>query len=150
MRFQPKTEHQIAEEGLMPDGIYDFEVIEAEEAQSKRGNDMIVIKLRVFDADGTARNMTDYLMEAMAFKLRHAAEVCGLLPDYEKGELYAGSFVGQTGKVKIGRDKPNGDYPPRNAVKDYVKPDAAVIPSGLPAARANSGKAADPFDDIPF
>ena len=41
MRFTPKTEEQIHEENLFPEGEYDFQCIEANDAVSKSGNEMI-------------------------------------------------------------------------------------------------------------
>ncbi len=35
MQFTPKTEKQLAEESLLPAGVYDFEVLKAEDAVSK-------------------------------------------------------------------------------------------------------------------
>lgn len=123
MKFNPKTEREIAEEGLYPEGIYSFEIANAENKVSKSGNDMIQLKIKVYDNDGNFRFVDDYLLESMAYKLRHAAVVCGLGDKYESGSLDAFDFVGKTGSLKltVQKDK-KGEYPDKNVVKDYVIP----------------------------
>ncbi len=150
MKYQPKTEKQIIEEGLAPAGIYSFEVYEAADKTSKTGNDMIELKLRLFDHEGTSRGMvTDYLLEKLAYKLRHAAVACGLEDVYNNGELTATDFKDKMGEVKIRiQEDKEGKYPAKNVVADYVvKKETAngEPPAGHPANEA------PPFDpDIPF
>jgi hypothetical protein len=138
MRFTPKTEQEIQQALLLPDGEYDFEVISALDKQSKSGNDMIELKLRVFH-EQSERFITDYLMEAMAFKLRHFCGAAGLMDEYESGALAAGMCVGKAGRVKliIQKDK-TGAYPDKNSVRDYVTEDLVSKPKGS-AARASNG-----------
>lgn len=144
MKFQPKSEREIAEANLLKPGTYDFEVAEAEERVSKAGNDMIVLKLFVFGEDGGRRVVTDWLMESVPHKLRHAADAMGLLQNYDSGELVAEDFWGKTGKVKIGiRKDATGQYPDQNRVLDYVKENGA-------AAASTPRKAAPIDDEIPF
>lgn len=121
MKFQPKTEKEIAEANLWPEGEYGFEVTEANDTASKKGNDMIKLKLRVYNAEGAFKFIDDYLLESMAFKLRHCASTCGLLDVYEGGSLLASDFVGKNGfvKLKITKDE-TGKYADKNDVKDYV------------------------------
>ena len=85
MKFAPKSEKEIASANLLTPGVYGFEIIEAEEATSKAGNDMIKLMVHVFKEDGTPVTVFDYLMESVAYKLRHAAEGCGILHAYEQG-----------------------------------------------------------------
>lgn len=121
MQFTPKTENEIIEAALWPEGVYDFEIVEASDTISKKGNEMIALSLRVYDANGGHRFVNDYLLESMAFKLRHCAYACGLGSDYENGFLAAEKFVGRSGKLKLGVEKPRDDkYPPKNTVRDYI------------------------------
>lgn len=154
MKFQPKTEKQIAEEGLMPEGVYSFEVSGAKDAVSKNGNDMIELKLRIFDNEGNSRGMiTDFLMEKIAYKLRHAADACGVLDKYESGEILACDFENKMGevKVRIQKDK-NGQYPDKNIIADYVVKKEAAVAGNSAGAPPPGHPAADPFHDpdMPF
>ena len=120
MNFTPRSAKEIAEAGLLPKGEYDFEVIRSENKVSKKGNDMIQVKLKVFHGASTPF-IDDYLLASMEAKLRHFCEATGLLEKYESGALTAEDCLGRVGKVKIivHEDK-TGEYDPKNSVKDYV------------------------------
>ncbi|CAB4187975.1 hypothetical protein UFOVP1169_36 [uncultured Caudovirales phage] len=128
MKFSPKSEAQIAKEqadameaALLSKGQYPFEVLEATEGQSKKGNDMITIKVGVMDSHGSMRGIFDYLLEAMQHKLRHFADAVGMLAEYEAGTLNADDLVGLTGECLIDIQPPKDGYSAKNVVKDYVK-----------------------------
>lgn len=130
---------------------------------SKTGNEMIELKLNVFGENQEA-HVFDYLLEKMAFKLRHFAEATGLIGEYERGELEALSCLNKMGYAKIGIDKGNGNFPPKNTVVDYLKPETPTTKNGLlealkptvpnPAPSMPTSKVPSdgaPFDeDIPF
>jgi hypothetical protein len=141
MKFAPKTEEEIVSENLLPIGIYPFEVFEALDQVSKSNNEMIKLSIKVWDAEGGEHFLYDYLLESMAFKLRHAAAACGLLERYESGVLNAEDFVKKTGslKVAIKKDK-TGQYPDQNSVADYIV--NSVPDTALPATVLD--------DEIPF
>ena len=121
MQVSPKTDRELATANLFPAGEYDFEVVDAKDTVSKAGNDMIVLNLRVYDGMGSSRFVYDYLLDQMAYKVKHAAEACGLLKDYESGKLDAASFVGKTGRVKLTiQASKDPQYDDKNVVKDYV------------------------------
>ena len=120
MKFQPKTNEEIAMEGLLEEGEYRAEVIEAKDETSKAGNGMIHLQLRVFLADGSRRIVHDYLLEAMSFKLKHFCEAAGLDAKYAAGELAADDCKGKECMVHLIVQKQAG-YPPKNAVRDYMK-----------------------------
>lgn len=119
MQFQPKTEKEIAESRLLPNGEYDFEIIEAKEKTSAAGNDMIELKLRVSNGDGIARMLTDYLLPKRAAKLRNCCAACGVLQKYESGLVSDDDFPGKRGRLKLAIEKKRG-YPDRNVVADYL------------------------------
>lgn len=123
MKFEPKSEKEVSNANLLPLGTYDAEVGTAEDKVSAAGNEMIKLDLSVYDATGKTHFVYDYLLEALAYKLRHAAEACGLLERYEAGNLEAEDFIGKTCKVKIKVqvDK-DGKYPDKNVIQDYVIP----------------------------
>jgi hypothetical protein len=144
MRFMPKTEEEIAHDNLLEKGEYPFEISGGEDTQSKAGNDMIVLTVRVYKEDGSFNLVTDYLLEAIAHKLRHAAEACGLLDKYEKGELTGEDFVGKTGMLKLGVQEAKGDFFAKNKINDYIVPKDGEEKKELP-------KKPDLEDDgIPF
>lgn len=134
----------MAEAGLMPKGMYDFEVTEAADKQSKAGNDMVELLVRVYDEEGKSRKLFDWLVDTDggAFKIRHFAEATGMLAEYERGELLSHDMVGKTGRcqVLIKKDK-TGEYPDKNVISDYVKSDGN-------AATSRTAELVD--DEIPF
>lgn len=142
MRFEPKTAQEIDESGLLDPGLYDFEVMEAEEKTSSKGNDMVALAIRVEDNDGRGFKILDWLVatEGGAYKVRHFAESVGLLKEYEKGDMPAGLMIGKTGRCKLGIKPAEGQYRAKNTVADYVG--AAV--EGVKSTRA------DLEDEVPF
>lgn len=146
MKFQPKTEKELNEERLLPEGDYPFEISAAEAKKSKKGNDMMVLTVRVYKPDGKFLLVTDYLMEALLYKLLHCCQACGLEDQYNKGELSPEMFIGKTGMLKLKID-PEGDYPAKNSVKDYIK-DAAKV--SIPKSQIDKLIDNDPSDEIPF
>ena len=158
MKFTPKTNEEIQAARLLPDGEYDFEIIDAQDGFSKKGAEMMTLALRIFSDSGN-RQVKDYIVDSMEWKLKHFAEAIGLLPSYELGQLLPEDCIGRSGKCQIVTqiDK-TGQYGPRNSVRDYItlpglkqeKPNGTQIPSyGIPAG---SGFEAPPLtdDDIPF
>ena len=150
MRFDPKTEQEIASANLLPPGTYDAEVIKAEEAKSSAGNDMIALTLRVYGSD-TSTLVNDWLLEKVAYKLRHAAEAMGLLADYEQGALDARDMLNRSVRVKLNIQKDKAaQYPDKNGVADYIV-DKAVNGKAATPARARQSVPAESIDDeIPF
>lgn len=142
MRVTARTEAQLAEENLWDTKVpYGFQVLEAHDQTSKNGNEMIKLKLLVFTDTGRERIMFDYLLDAMAYKVRHAAAATGLLASYEAGELQAHEFVNKTGYLKLGRRENAQTGLPENTIADYVydkaapqvvKPASALIEDEIP------------------
>lgn len=125
MKFTPKTQQQLDEALLWPVGTYSYEIINAEDRLSKKGNEMIALKLQIFNDEGGHAFVDDYLLEAMAHKLRNAARACGLIDKYEAGHLEAYDFLNKTGKVTIKIDKSKDPaYSDKNTVAKYLEPDA--------------------------
>ncbi len=145
MSYIPKTEEQLAEEACAPEGVYDFEVIDTSDKQSKTGKDMITLSLHVFTGESPL-SLRDWIVLGNNFgerKLRHAADACNLLPQYESGKLTHADFKGATGKLYLKIQQGNEDYPlPKNAVADDVKRG--------PKDAAKAAVAAVESDDIPF
>lgn len=134
MKFTPKTAEQIEKEQTsfapFPNGEYDFEFEDAtDEVSQSSGNDMIKLKVNIYNAEGSRRVVFDYLTTGKAeYKLRHCAEACGLLADYENGSIEAEQFIGHSGKCKVRAVPAKDGYPAKNDIQDYiVKPNAVKV-----------------------
>jgi hypothetical protein len=156
MRFQPKQENELSR--LLPDGEYGFEILDATDEVSKNNNEMIKLKIALYDGEDVGAYAFDYLMESVAYKLRHCSIACGLLPQYESGELVANMFIGKIGQVKVivQKDK-TGQYPDKNVIKDYVTENVKQQPARAsqatrPSAGVPTGDNPPPHtdDDLPF
>lgn len=144
MKFKSQTEKEIQEANLMTKGVYPFEVIDAQDKISKKGNDMIEATLRIFTPDGKTRLLTAYLMEAMPAQLFHFCTYCGLAAEYGNGTLEASQCVGKNGYVDIGiKEDKTGQYPPQNNVRDFVRP-PALKPETAPHPAAGEKLEGDP------
>jgi len=146
MKFEPKTEAEAEAEGLLTPGEYDFEVVDAEDKTSAKGNDMIEVVLSIEDENGQVHKVKDWLLEAVAYKLRHFASGAGLLKEYESGNMPASILKGRTGKCKIRLEPAKGDFRAKNAVNDYVKNPGGNGASPPPKQFV----VAELDDDIPF
>jgi len=154
MKFTPKTEKQIAEENVIPDGLYDFEVATSEEKVSKNGNDMIVLNLKVYDVTGRFVFVTDYLLESFLPKLLAFCKEAGLRGSYDDGTLCAEDLPQRTGKVQIAIEQ-KGDYPAKNVVKWYgekTKRPEDMPPEQLPPISQRKAVycATEEDEEIPF
>lgn len=151
MRFSPMSDEEIKKEDAkrlpLPPGVYDCEVIKAEDAISKAGNDMIAVTLHVYGEDGSPRTVRDWLLSAAAGKLKRAAGTFGLASSYDAGTLDASDFRGRPGKVKVRIESDEtGRFPDKNVVSDYVVPDGAATDRPAPRKRVPAGI----DDEIPF
>ena len=156
MQFTPKTEKELAENGLLPAGTYPFEVLNATDKTSGNGNEMIVLDLLIHCTDGSNRKVTDYLMEKVAFKLHSFCKSVGLMIKYQAGNFTAEDCLGKSGylklKIEAGRPKDGGgEWPAKNAVNGYsatAEPKSAA--PGMVAPKLTPS--ADPLDgeDVPF
>ena len=121
MNFKPQSDEDLSTGNLLPKGEYDFEVISAIDKVSKNNNDMIELKLLIYINGSPARQLYDYLMEAVAYKLKHFCYGTGLNKKYDDGTLQAFDCNGISGRCKIGiKEDKTGAYPPRNNITDYV------------------------------
>jgi hypothetical protein len=156
MKFTPKTTAELdaeaASRGPFANGVYDFEFVEANDAVSQKGNDMIAIVLNVYNQQGETRKVKDWLLESVAYKLKHACETCGLGDAYAAGSVDAFDFLNRTGRVKLRIEKSQG-YPDKNVVVDYVVDETSRAAS-TPARQAPNRKPVTlndlDSDDIPF
>lgn len=155
MQFKAKTEKEINEENNIPNGDYPFEVLNAINDKSKKGNDMIVLTLRVFVGE-SSRQIMDYLLESMPGKLFHFCSYTGLATQYNAGTLTAEDCLGKSGFCTIGtqkgkmKDDGSGEYwPDRSTVKDYIRNAGGVKPFVI-APPKNENLDEDLDEDVPF
>ena len=120
MNFTPKKDEELNNFELFPAGEYDFDIVKAEEQISKAGNEMIKLDLDIYAPSGKKTRVFDYLLESIAYKIKHFCITTGLANEYETGILNADMCVNRSGKCKIiiQSDK-NKKYDDKNAVKDY-------------------------------
>ncbi len=147
MKTNPQSEQAIREAMLLPPGDYDFEVLDAQDKVSKNGNEMIAVKLAVFRPNGSRQYVNDYLMEKMAFRLRHFCYAVGIGDKYESGDLAADHCKGRAGRVTLKIEEQDG-FDPKNVVKDYVPVQVDAKPA--PAAAKLPSAAAASIDEPPF
>jgi hypothetical protein len=137
--YEVYTEQEaIAERfNLLKEGEYDAVInVSHDKTSASSGNPMMDMTLQVFDAQGRARDVRDFLVftKSMMWKVIHFADSAGLMAQYEQGKLCSEIAVGQRVRVKINieegseipADKLNGKpvgikYPDKNKVDDYVK-----------------------------
>ncbi len=159
MQFSPKSEQQIREEEdsrLLPAGNYDGEILSAVEKKSSKGNDMIELKIKVMDTDGSERTITDYVMAAMPRKLMNFSQATDMIDAYQAGHIPADLLVGKYVQVKLKIEKGTGTYRDKNAVADYVVNKTAAekimndpAPVKRDAVTASAGPGI-PEADLPF
>lgn len=134
MKFKPQTEEEAAaaERKTLPAGIYDAEVLLAEETRSKAGNDMLKIKLAVYRPNGGQEWVWDYITDT-SYRLAQLMTACGLSEQYQKGEVQADEIEGKSFKVTLKIDPARGDFSERNSVGRYgsstPKPAAPTVAS---------------------
>ncbi|MCH8852821.1 MAG: hypothetical protein IID41_09255 [Planctomycetes bacterium] len=167
MEVTPKSEAEVQPQ-VLASGIYDAFVRTAKDQISKADNDMIELKLAVSDRQGNQVIVTDYLLDAMEFKLRHFCFAAGLGDAYNAGELTAELCQEQNVRVKLRIEGGNGEYLRKNRVIDYLAPadtaagtaddvapdaaDAADAASPAPTPEASQPESAQPSElaKVPF
>jgi hypothetical protein len=157
--YEVYTEQEaIAERfNLLKEGEYDAVItVSHDKTSASSGNPMMDMTLQVFDSQGKARDVRDFLVftKSMMWKVIRFADSAGLMEQYEQGKLCSEVASGNRVRVKITieegglipqdklKGKPEGSkYPDKNKVDDYVK---RAEQKPLPAED-------DPFadDDLP-
>jgi hypothetical protein len=131
------------------EGTYKFEVVEAVNARSSKGNDMISLVLEV----GNGTSVFDHLVDnpRSIWKIDEFCECTQLVVAGD--ELDASDCLGATGMVKLGLGESNTGRT-RNEVVQYMPPE--IIRRTATATTAPAKPAAPPDDlnmepsEIPF
>jgi len=155
MRFTPKSDEQIKKESnfsLFPKGDYDFEIKQATDKVSSARNEMIELRVTVYNSEGSSRGIFDYLIESVIWKVHHCAQACGLEAEYNAGKLEAYMFEGKVGRCKVVITPAKGEWPEKNTIADYIVPDVKISDHTRAAYTKTKPqpKSADLDDEIPF
>lgn len=110
MQVTPKSEEQV-QPVVLPSGEYDAFTRTATDKVSKSGNDMIELLLNVWGHNGTETIVFDYILDAMALKLRHFCVAAGIEDAYNAGELTAELCEHHNLRVRLKVDEGNGEWP---------------------------------------
>lgn len=138
MEIKPKSREEIEKDAderkkemnrksLLKPGIYDGEVMRAEETTSKSsGNPMIKLKVRIFH-DGGEAHLYDYIVDTQVEKLCAFCDAVGLSKEYDAGDVNSDEMEGRAFRAKIGieDEKPKDDgsdekWPAKNKIKYYL------------------------------
>ena len=155
MEIKPKSREEIAREKLLKPGIYDFEVMRAEETTSRAGNAMIKLKVRVFH-DGGEAHLYDYITSTQVEKLCAFCDAVGLSKEYDAGDVKSDDMESRSGRVKIGieDEKPKedgeGNWPAKNKVKDYLPRNEKDGGRKVEKPEPTPAEAAAEKEDLPF
>lgn len=155
MRFTPVSEEEAATVNVFPKGEYEAVVKNAVEKTSKSsGNPMFEVDLTVYGPDGKERNVRDYLVctDTGQAKIQRFCKAAGQWDAYQAGELCADTFKDASVRVKLKIDMGDGEFPPKNAVVDYLPKKLPLNPQlqGADPAKRDAANAAATGDDIPF
>jgi hypothetical protein len=154
MRFNPVSEEDAA--GVLPKGEYAAVVSKATEKTSKAsGNPMIELDLTVYAKDGKEKFVRDWLVctDGGQAKIQRFCKAINQWNTYQAGELSAATCEGANVIVKLGVEEGDGEYPPKNSVRDYFSPKIdppAKAPQNAATASAGDKPKPPSGDDIPF
>lgn len=154
LTFEPKTEMQLNEMNLLPEGVYTWECVKAISKVSQAGNDMIEITLKIWGPDGKDHIVFDRLMPAMMYKLKHYFDSCGHPEIYQSGNVKSNDCEHKSGNLHliiekyIYKSKDENIKPverSKNSVKDYIITSGTIL--GVPSKRPLTNAVGQPFDD---
>jgi hypothetical protein len=132
LEFTPQSDEAIDnlktredEERLLSDGEGRFDVITCAAKVSKSGNNMLCVKLKVWDCNNKSGFIDEYLMTGeKSFFIRRIKSFCdsiGIIDKYNSGKLNASDINNShNGKIIIGRRKDNNGKL-QNTVTEYIK-----------------------------
>lgn len=132
---------------LLKEGEYDAVIKHSEDKQSATGNPMMDMTLAVFDENGRAHDVRDFLVftKSMMWRVIHFAKSASLIKEYESENLCSKTAANKSVRIKlvieegslIPEDKLKGKqsgtkYPSKNKVADYLVKEDKLIDSDIP------------------
>jgi hypothetical protein len=167
MEIKPKSRDEIEKDAderkremnrksLLKPGIYDGEVMRAEETTSKSsGNPMIKLKVRIFH-DGGEAHLYDYITSTQVEKLCAFCDAVGLSKEYDAGDVKSDDMEGRPFRAKIGiedekpKDDGEGNWPAKNKIKDYLPRNEKDGGRKVEKPEPTPAEAAAENEDLPF
>lgn len=137
MKYKVLNDQELrAMRGLLEDGIYDYEVMDAVEKSARENPDhlMIELTLKVIDKKGNPVVLKDWLLgydEKFVWKIKSFLDSCGRSDKYD-GDLTIVNCLGAKGKLRTrtGKSKRGDD---QIFIAAYINP--AVV-AAIPTAPA--------------
>lgn len=130
------------ERGILPKGDHPFEITEQKFMTSKSGNQMVMLKHKIFDDEGRAYTATKFIpfIKSMSWLLKHFWESVGH-PEKYNGKMHEDECVGMAGILRSDIEKDQNGYD-RIKIVDYLTANK----------KASEAKKDDKFidDDVPF
>ena len=109
---------------LLKAGKGRFQVESVESSFSKKGNPMLILKIRIFDGEQHSTIVTEYLTKTMLYRGRALLRAGGMdIPhNSTKIKIKLLDFEGKQGGCEIGVEDATADFPPKNIIKTYLEP----------------------------
>lgn len=106
---------------LIPDGEYDAIVTIADEQESKAGNAMLKLSVKVWHG-GRESIVFDYIVvPATVWKLKQLLSALGMSERFEAGSVVPKDLVGKTIRVFVKtREDKTGKYSDQNVITKYM------------------------------
>lgn len=134
MEFKVLTDEELkAQRFFLEEGMANFTVMNAENAVSKTGNEMIKLTLRVIDKEGKEGTIFDYLVstEKAVFKIKQFCDAIEKPEIYKSGKMNDLECLDQSGKCILKIRKSN-EYGDQVIIKEYLSSTEEFIDDEIP------------------
>lgn len=115
-----------------PEGDYDAEITFVEELKSSKGADMWKLTIKVYNAEGREKTVTDFIVvPSTLFRLKQLAMAHGKGESFKANTFEPSQVANERMTVTLGIDPPTDKYDEKNVVKKYSaavgKPRVAAV-----------------------
>lgn len=150
MKFKVLAEDELNNQRFfLEEGICDFEVLEANERNSKAGNPMIELKLKCTDKNGKVGIIFDYIVSVnMEWKIKSFCESINHPEYYQQGEIDSKYVEGKMGRVEVYLQKEHIDK--NGTLQKAAMRARTYIPADDLVVSNNKSKPVTNDDDVPF
>jgi len=152
MMFEYNPKEIKSEYSVLPHGQYESEIVEASEAVSKAGNDMIKLVLCVYGNDGEQVRVYDYIVNPNGIKkLKSICRYCDIAFDGILDEqLLVGKRMLVETRVDPQRTVDGKTYSERNSIVKYVSGLGKQSTDNDPPVVPNDKDVKPSPNDVPF